>query len=118
MRPAPDFTPLNDYFDQIVVITLERAGERRRRLQERLRGLDYRFHFGVDWRERDAAREGYDDRVARQVSRFGRPMSKEAEHGHTTGPAGRRLPAPSRQRLLPPTPGRGLVVAGDSSGAP
>lgn len=70
---------LNRSFDRIWVVTLARAADRQARVAERLRGLDYRLHLGVDKAHLDLAaleRDGvYDARRAREVDRYGRPMS-------------------------------------------
>lgn len=65
-------------FDRIFVVTLERATERQARVRERLAGLHFEFHLGVDKRALDAERlraEGYDEAAARRVSRRSRPMT-------------------------------------------
>ncbi len=64
-------------FDRVFVISLPRAAERRARLAERLRGLQFELHLGIDWRDLSAnllAREGYDEAAARRVSRLSRAM--------------------------------------------
>lgn len=69
---------LHRAFDRIFVISLERATDRQARLRERLAGLRYELHLGVDKRELDPARtraEGYDEAAARRASRRSRPMS-------------------------------------------
>jgi glycosyl transferase family 25 len=43
-----DFAPLNNFFDHIYVITLEREMERQQKIAMSLQGLDYTFAFGVD----------------------------------------------------------------------
>ena len=42
------FEPLNNYFDKIYVITLQRATDRQLQLRKELEGLNYTFMFGVD----------------------------------------------------------------------
>lgn len=65
-------------FDRILVVTLERATDRQARVRERLAGLDFQFHLGVDKRALDAERlraEGYDADAARRVARRSRAMT-------------------------------------------
>ncbi len=65
-------------FDRIFVVTLERATDRQARVRERLAGLDFQFHLGVDKRALDAERlraEGYDADAARRVARRSRAMT-------------------------------------------
>lgn len=65
-------------FDRIFVVTLERATDRQARVRERLAGLDFQFHLGVDKRALDAERlraEGYDENAARRVARRSRAMT-------------------------------------------
>ena len=65
-------------FDRIFVVTLERATDRQARVRERLAGLDFQFHLGVDKRALDAERlraEGYDAAAARRVARRSRAMT-------------------------------------------
>lgn len=73
------FAYANRWFDRIWVVTIERAAARRERAAERLRGLDYAFHFGVDGIALDIAdlrRSGvYDEDRARAVSRYSRAMT-------------------------------------------
>lgn len=42
------FEPLNNYFDKIYVITLQRATDRHLQLQQELQGLNYTLMYGVD----------------------------------------------------------------------
>lgn len=70
---------LHRAFDRIFVITLERATGRQQRVRERLAGLDYRFHLGMDKRLLDPARraaEGYDEEADRRAARRSRIMSQ------------------------------------------
>ncbi len=78
MGAPPAYEALNRFFDRIFVITLPRATERQARVRERLAGLDFQFHLGADKLELDPARlarEGYDERAARRVSRLSRAMT-------------------------------------------
>ena len=42
------FEPLNNYFDKIYVITLQRAADRQLMLKQELDGLHYTFMYGMD----------------------------------------------------------------------
>lgn len=42
------FEPLNNYFDKVYVITLERAKERQEKFNKTFNGLNYEFLFGAD----------------------------------------------------------------------
>lgn len=69
---------LENYFDKIIVITLERASGRQAKLRERLEGLNFDFFYGVDkhqlsW-EKVHSQGLYDDRKARQLNRWGKGM--------------------------------------------
>jgi glycosyl transferase family 25 len=69
---------LHRAFDRIFVVSLARATDRQARIRERLAGLRYELHLGVDKRDLDPARllaEGYDEAAARRASRLSRPMS-------------------------------------------
>ncbi|WP_422240483.1 hypothetical protein, partial [Dokdonella sp.] len=43
-----DFSKLNSYFDHIYLITLHRAAERHKKIEEVLQGLNYTFFYGAD----------------------------------------------------------------------
>lgn len=65
-------------FDRIFVVTLERATDRQARVRERLAGLEFEFHLGVDKRALDRERlraEGYDEEASRRASRHSHPMT-------------------------------------------
>lgn len=47
------FKRLNDFFDKIYVINLERSKERRVLIEQRLDGLEFQFHKAVDAKELD-----------------------------------------------------------------
>jgi hypothetical protein len=55
------FEPLNQYFDKIYVLTLERAIDRQEEIKLSLQGLNYNFFFGVDKKELDIATLEADD---------------------------------------------------------
>jgi len=75
-----DFTALNNFFDHIYVITLQRAGERHEALKKNLAGLNYEFFWGVDKRDHyisDMIRDGiYDEALAIKNHRYHKPLSK------------------------------------------
>ncbi len=52
---AHHYTHLNNYFDKIFVITLERAHDRHRAIEHNLAGLNYEIVFGTDKRQLDFA---------------------------------------------------------------
>lgn len=43
-----EYSPLNEYYDKIYVLTLPRLTERMNYIREKLRGLDFEFFFGTD----------------------------------------------------------------------
>lgn len=73
------FEAINQYFDQIFVLTLERARERQAAIQEALAGLNYRFFYSADklqFQVEDLIREGiYNPELARRNQRYGKPMN-------------------------------------------
>ena len=74
-----DFTPLNNFFDHIYVITLRRAGERQRAIRKNLAGLKYEFFFGADKQEypiKELIGDGiYDEVLAKKYHRYHKPFS-------------------------------------------
>ena len=60
--PAPDFEKLQRSFDQIYVLTLDRATERHEHIKTMLQGIDYRFFKGIDKLTLD-----YDELVAQGI---------------------------------------------------
>lgn len=42
------FDPINNYYEEIFVITIEAAVERRKLFSERFKGLDFNFFYGAD----------------------------------------------------------------------
>ena len=72
------FHQLNQYFDQVYVLTLERAHERQAAIRESLQGLQYRFFFSIDKQSMhvDAliASGQYDAVAARRHHRYGKDM--------------------------------------------
>jgi glycosyl transferase family 25 len=70
---------LNQYYDHIYVLTLERAKERQERMRHTLAGLDYTFFFGADKAHFSVdelkANGTYSETLARQHHRYGKAMS-------------------------------------------
>lgn len=77
--PSPDLQILQDAFDQIYVLTLDRAADRHRHMQCVLQGIDYRFFKGIDKLTLDydelIAEGVYDDAAHRSRKRTHRSMS-------------------------------------------
>jgi glycosyl transferase, family 25 len=73
------FSQLNSYFDKIYVITLKRATDRHKMIEEGLAGLNYEFFFGVDKDDLNIAAlddgERYDSKKAILNSRYSKPMT-------------------------------------------
>lgn len=72
------FALLNDFFDKIYVITIQRAVDRREVLRPLLDGLNYQFFFGADKTqyENDPSllQRVYDDKTSRKKHRYRKPM--------------------------------------------
>ena len=72
------FHQLNQYFDQVYVLTLERAHERQAAIRESLQGLQYRFFFSVDKQSMNVdaliASGQYDPAAARRHHRYGKDL--------------------------------------------
>jgi len=77
--PAPDFEKLQSSFDQVYVLTLDRATERHEHIQNMLQGIDYQFFKGIDKLTLDyddlVAQDIYDDAAHRSRKRTHRSMS-------------------------------------------
>ena len=73
------FTAINDYFDHIYVLTLERAQERHEHIRESLQGLNWSFHYGTDVQnlnQETLISDGiYDDAAHRRTKRTHRSMT-------------------------------------------
>ncbi len=74
---AQVFQPLNDFFPHIFVVSLQRAADRKAKLEPLLQGLRFEYFEAFDKRwldtdERIAA--VYDDAKARQLHRYSKPM--------------------------------------------
>jgi len=76
---SPDFQELQNAFDQIYVLTLERAHDRHRHIERMLAGLEYRFFPGIDKQTLDydelVADGVYDDAAHHRRKRTHRSMS-------------------------------------------
>jgi glycosyl transferase, family 25 len=72
------FRQVNEHFDHVYVITLERAVERHEHLKKELAGLDYELIYGVDknqFDQTDLANRGvYDDGLAKKHHRYSKSM--------------------------------------------
>ena len=75
----PGFDILNQYYDHIYVLTLERAKNRQQKIQESLKGLNYEFWMGKDKAHFDVEtlkQQGiYDEAGARKIHRYNKPMN-------------------------------------------
>jgi glycosyl transferase family 25 len=74
-----EFTSLNNFFDHIYIITLERETERQENIIKCLEGLNYSFFFGIDKKTlvmKDLIADGiYDEAKTIALSRFDKPMN-------------------------------------------
>lgn len=72
------FATLNQYFDQVYVLTLERAHGRHQAIQQALHGLEYRFFFSADKLTLNIPQlilsGDYNDELACKNQRYGKPM--------------------------------------------
>jgi glycosyl transferase, family 25 len=72
------FEELNNFFDHIYVITLERATDRHAHVETELAGLDYQLFYGKDKDafqiEQLAEKNIYNEALARQHHRYNKPM--------------------------------------------
>ena len=73
------FTPLNDYFDGIFVITLDGYEARQNSIKQNMQGLNFEFWFGTDKRELDDSvlldNSQYDNESHQNIKRTHRSMS-------------------------------------------
>lgn len=73
------FTALNQYFDQIYVLTLPHCSDRQKNVEKVLAGLDWQFFWGTDKKQLNLdSEEGnklYDDMLHRQTKRTHRSMN-------------------------------------------
>ncbi|HSC52435.1 MAG TPA: glycosyltransferase family 25 protein [Phnomibacter sp.] len=72
------FDALNQFFDKIYVITIERAKERRDILEPQLAGLQYSYLYGMDKtlleKDTDLLHSYYDEQKAKLLHRYNKPM--------------------------------------------
>ena len=70
---------LQQYFDQVLIVTVPRFLERQERVTQRLKGLDFKFFQGADKLNLDTSRAKrtnvYDEKVAQQLQRQGKPLN-------------------------------------------
>jgi glycosyl transferase family 25 len=73
------FKVLNQFFDHVYVITIEKAEERRAKLIPLLNGLSFEFFYGMDKclleADGDLVNELYNDAKSRRLNRYGNPMT-------------------------------------------
>lgn len=75
----PGFSILNEYYDHIYVLTLERAKSRQEKISNSLKGLNYEFWLGKDKANFDVeelkAAGIYDEAAAKKIHRYNKPMN-------------------------------------------
>lgn len=75
----PGFSILNQYYDHIYVLTLERAKSRQEKIRHSLDGLNYEFWLGKDkanFNVEDLSANGiYNEAAARKIHRYNKPMN-------------------------------------------
>lgn len=75
----PGFDILNQYYDHIYVLTLERAKDRQQKIKESLKGLNFDFWIGKDKAHFDVEllkQQGiYDEPGTRKIHRYNKPMN-------------------------------------------
>lgn len=74
-----DFSPLQEFFDQVYVITVENAVERQAKMVENLEQLKFTFFIGAykkDFTLDEVIEAGvYDEEKAKRMHRFNKPMN-------------------------------------------
>lgn len=74
----PYFDLLNQFFDKIYVITLQRATDRQQHIEKELKGLQFQLFFGKDknhFEVADLQQQGvYNEALAKKHHRYGKPM--------------------------------------------
>ncbi len=74
-----EFAPLNDYFNKIFVITLQRSTDRQTHIRKALEGLSYEFFYGADKNdfsiEELKSKNIYDEVLAIEHHRYNKPMN-------------------------------------------
>lgn len=75
----PGFQLLNQYYNHIYVLTLERAKERQQKISESLKGLNYQFWMGKDkahFNVEELQQQGiYNEAAAKKIHRYNKPMT-------------------------------------------
>ncbi|MEO5996473.1 MAG: glycosyltransferase family 25 protein [Chitinophagaceae bacterium] len=70
---------LNEYYDKIYVLTIQRATERQEKVKNNLDGLDFEFFYGtdkIDWSKEKFIEKGiYNEKLAVKMHRYGKKMS-------------------------------------------
>ena len=73
------FDALNNYFDKIFVLTLERSADRQTHINKSLIGLNYKFFFGADKNyfslEELKEKNIYNEHLAVEHHRYSKPMN-------------------------------------------
>lgn len=77
-----DFTPLNNFFDHIYVISLKRAKERQIAIKANLSGLNYEFFWGADKMEHSMDQLANDQIFDHSLSIRNHRHNKSITHGH------------------------------------
>lgn len=71
---------LENYFDKIFVVSIERAKDRHVQVSKQLEGLSFEFFWGTDkmsfdWEQMKAVPDVYDEKKAKKYNRVGKPMN-------------------------------------------
>jgi glycosyl transferase family 25 len=78
VRQKNIFEQINDYFDYIYILTIERAIERHKKIDNNLNGLNYSFFYGIDKMNLnidDLIKSNlYDDEIASKKNRYHKSM--------------------------------------------
>lgn len=73
------FDYLNEYYDKIYVMTIQRATERHKKIEQHLNGLKFSFFYGtdkLDWTIEKFIEAGiYDEEASKRMHRYGKTMS-------------------------------------------
>lgn len=74
------FLSINSYFDHIYILTIPRAVERHKKIENDLKGLKFSFFYGVDKQNLNVAelehKDIYNSSKAKQNSRYNKEMTK------------------------------------------
>lgn len=77
MQQINSINTINNYFDKIYVLTIQRATDRHLKLQESLKGLNYDLIFGVDKMNAEfetIKHKHYSNNLAIRFNRYNKPM--------------------------------------------